>query len=296
MIGETLALSAALCYAVAAVLYKKALGNISYLSMNLVRTVFATLLLLATLPATQYHSSTITFNQLALIVIGSVFGLVIGDTLYYVGLKKIGISRAQPISSSYPLYSMFLAAVILNERLTLPVAAGTPLVVVGIALISLNRNEKNDATLNSGATKLGVTSSIIAPVFWSIGLALIKMALNYPSIDPIFAAFISRMTALPFLLFAVIAAGELNQIGKLTRVDVTIPAVGGMLEIGLGAILLFSSLALIDASRAIPLSSTYPLFSLVLASIYSGEKVGAKNVVGTMLIVAGIILVTFLAQ
>jgi len=296
MIGEILALSAALCYAVAAVLYKKALRNVSYLSVNLVRTVFATLLLLATLPATQYHSSTVTFDQLALIVIGSVFILAIGDTLYYVGLKKIGISRAQPISSSYPLYSMFLAAVILNERLTLAVAVGTSLVVVGIALIGLNRNEKNNTALNGGAAKLGVASSIVAAVFWSIGLAFIKMALNYSNIDPIFAAFISRTAALPFLLFAVIAAGDLNRIRKLTRVDVTIPAVGGMLEIGLGAILLFSSLALTDASRAIPLSSVSPLFSLVIASIYSGERVGTRNVVGTVLIVAGIILVTFYAQ
>ena len=295
MIGEILALSAALCYAVAAVLYKKALRNASYLSVNLVRTLFATLLLLATLPATQYHSSTITFNQLALIVIGSVFNLAIGDTLYYVGLKKIGVSRAQPISSSYPLYTMFLAALILDERLTLAVAVGTPLVVVGIALVSLNRNEKNNTALNGEATKLGVTSSIIAAAFWSIGLALIKMALNYPNTDPIFAAFISRAVALPFLLIAVIAVGELNQIRKLTRVDVTIPAAGGVLEIGLGAILLFSSLALIDASRAIPLSSISPLFSLVLASTYSGEKVVTKNVVGTILIVAGIILVTFYA-
>jgi len=296
MIGEILALSAALCYAVSAVLYKRALRNIRYLPANLVRTVFATLLLLAILPATQYHSSTITFDQLALIVIGSVFNLAIGDTLYFVGLKKIGISRTQPISSSYPLYSMLLAAMILNEGLTFAVAIGTPLVVVGIALVSLTKNEKNNIALNSGATHLGVTSSIIAAVSWSIGLTVIKMALNDPNVDPIFATFISRTAALPFLLFAVVAAGESNQIRKLTRVDVTILAAGGMLAIGLGGILLFSSLALIDASRAIPLSSTTPLFSLVLASIYSGEKVGTRIVVGTILIVTGIILVTFYAQ
>lgn len=65
--------------------------------------------------------------------------------------------------------------------------------------------------------------------------------------------------------------------------------------LGLGGILLFVSLSLIAASRAIPLSSVSPLLSLLLTSLYAGEKVTAKVVVGTILIVMGVVLVSFYA-
>jgi len=295
MIGEICALLAALCWAVTPVLYKKSLRNVSYLPANLVRSVFATLLLLAILPATRYDSSTITLNQLALIIIGSIIMLVIADTLYFIGLKKIGVSRTQPIASSYPLYSMLLAAVVLNEEIKFAVAVGTLLIVLGIAIVSLTKNENYNAP-NSATMRFGVASSIIAAVLGGIGLIIFKMALNDVNINSIFVAFISRIAVLPFLFLAVVAAGELNQIEKLTKTDVTFLAVAGMLGIGLAGIFLFLSLALIDASRAIPLSSISPLPSLILASIYAQEKVGTRIVVGTVLVVMGIILVTFYAQ
>ena len=295
MIGEISAISAAICYAVSAVLIKKALRNTSYIVANFVRTLFATLLLLAILPATQYQSSTITLNQLALIIVSGIIGLFIGDLLYLRGLKKIGVSRTQSISSSYPLYSMLLAVTFLNEELSFVVVIGTPLIVVGIILVSLIKNKKNNIISNGMIVHSGVVSSIVAPIFWGIGLTITKIVLNYGNIDPIFAAFINRISVLPFMFFAVVAAGESNQLRRLTKIDITVLSISGMLGIGLGGIFLYLSLALTDASIAIPLTSISPLFSLILASLYAGEKVGTRIVAGTFLIVAGVILLTFFA-
>jgi uncharacterized membrane protein len=139
----------------------------------------------------------------------------------------------------------------------------------------------------------GVISPIIAAVFWSIGLITFKLVLNYGNIGPIFLTFISRIAILPFLFFAVVATGESNQLRKLAKNDIIILAIAGMLGIGLGTIFLFVSLALLDASIAIPLSSISPFLSLMLASLYAGEKMRAKIVIGTSLIVTGIILLAF---
>jgi len=295
MIGEISALSGALCWAVSAVLYKKALQNVNYFAANLVRTGFAALSLLFILPATQYRSSIVTFNLLALIVISSIIGLGIGDTFYFIGLKKIGVSRTQSISSSFPLYTMILATLFLNEKLTLAVIIGTPLIVLGITIITLSQNKKSDTVSKGKVAVLGVISSIIAALCWGIGLTFLKVVLNEGTIDPIFATFISRIGILPFLLFTVVAAGESHRLRKLTRIDVAILAAAGMLSLGLGGIFLFVSLTLIDASIAIPLSSISPFLSLILASLYVGEKLGAKIVIGTSLIVTGIIFLTFYA-
>ncbi|MCW3975522.1 MAG: DMT family transporter [Candidatus Bathyarchaeota archaeon] len=295
MIGEISALFAAICWAVAAVLYKKALRNTNILVANLVRTVFAALLLLVIFSATQGQSSTITFNQLALIIIAGIISVITGDTFYFMGLKKLGVSRTQSISSSYPFYSMLLAAMFLNEELSFTIAIGTPLIVVGIILVSLSKNERNDTNPNGTVKRSGVISPIVAAVFWSIGLITFKIVLNYGNIDPIFLTFISRIAILPFLFFAVVATGESNQLRKLAKNDIIILAIAGMLGIGLGTIFLFVSLALLDASIAIPLSSISPFLSLMLASLYAGEKMRPKIVIGTSLIVTGIILLTFYA-
>mgnify|MGYP006269183815 CR=1 FL=1 len=98
---------------------------------------------------------------------------------------------------------------------------------------------------------------------------------------------------LPFRLLSVVAARESKQVRKMTKIDVGALAVAGILALGVGGILLFVSQTLIENSRAIPLSSISPLFSLVLASHYGGEKVTTKIILGTILIVTGVILVTF---
>jgi drug/metabolite transporter (DMT)-like permease len=130
MIGEISALSAAFCWAVAAILYKKALRKTNIFVANLVRTLFAALLLLVIFSLTQGQLSIITYKQLALIIIAGIIGVVIGDTFYFLGLKKLGVSKTQSLSSSYPFYSMLLAAIFLNEGFSFTVAIGTPLIVI----------------------------------------------------------------------------------------------------------------------------------------------------------------------
>jgi len=298
MIGEVAAISAAFCWALSAVLYKKVLGRVGYMTTNLVRSAFAVLFLLLIVPISLslYPSSALTSNELAILVFGALTNLFIGDTFYFMGLRKIGVSRAQPISGSYPLFSMLLAAIILSETLTFAILIGTPLIVVGIALISLTTNDKNDGASTHLSPLRGVAASIAAAIFWSVGLTAYKVALSGGQIDLISANFLRTTAIMPFLLISVFAAGESKQLKKMTRFDVSALASAGILALGVGGTLLFLSQTLIENSRAIPLSSVSPLFSLVLASHYIREKVTMRIAIGTILIVAGVILVTFLAQ
>jgi drug/metabolite transporter (DMT)-like permease len=71
--------------------------------------------------------------------------------------------------------------------------------------------------------------------------------------------------------------------------------VAGILALGVGGILLFTSYSLIDANIATPLSSISPLFSLVLARQYAGEKATSRIIIGAVLIVIGVVLVSLFA-
>jgi DME family drug/metabolite transporter len=296
MIGEIAALSAAFCWALSAVLYKNALQRTGYLAANLVRSAFAVLFLLFALPFVYTQSFLLTQNEYAILSIGGITNLVVGDTFYFIGLKKVGVCRAQPISSSYPLYVMLLAAIVLGEPLTSVVLIGTPLIVVGIVLISLSKNER-DPSSGSNSRVQGLSSSLAAAIFWSVGLVCYKLALlDHQSFDPAFTAFVTafRTTViLPFLLVLVVAGRESKEVTKLSKKAVATLAAAGIIALGVGGILLFTSYSLIDANIATPLSSISPLFSLALARHYSGEEATVRIILGAILIVIGVVLVTF---
>lgn len=213
MIGEIAALVAAFCWAASAVLYKKVLSKTGYLLANLVRSAFAVLFLLSILPLIPFQSSVVSLNELGLLVFAAVTNLVIGDTFYFMGLRKIGVSRAQPISSSYPLYSMVLAGFVLGEPLTSAVLIGTPLIVIGTVAVSLAGNNNNMKTAG-GSSLGGAVASIVAALFWSVGLITYKVALIGSTIDTSYATFIRTASILPFLLGAVVIGGESHQLKK----------------------------------------------------------------------------------
>jgi drug/metabolite transporter (DMT)-like permease len=298
MIGEIAALSAAFCWALSAVLYKNVLQRTGYLAANLVRSAFAVLFLLLALPFIYYQSSVLTQQEYTILFVGAITNLVVGDTFYFIGLKKVGVCRAQPISGSYPLYVMFFAAMILSEPLTPIVLVGTPVIVVGIVLISSSKNEESCGSSKSSRVQ-GLSASLAAAIFWSVGLVCYKLALlDHQSFDPAFSIFVTTFRTsviLPFLLLLVVVGRESKQVAKLSKISFATLAAAGIIALGVGGILLFTSYSLIDANIATPLSSISPLFSLVLARHYSGEKATTRIIAGALLIVVGVVLVTFLA-
>src|SRR5207248_10487685 len=75
-----------------------------------------------------------------LYLVGSTLSsIVIGDSLYFLAAARIGVARALPIASSFPLITTIGAVTLLGETLTPALLAGSILVVVGVALISGER-------------------------------------------------------------------------------------------------------------------------------------------------------------
>jgi drug/metabolite transporter (DMT)-like permease len=77
-----------------------------------------------------------TYLHLSLAGMFAVFGLV----LLYVALTKAPVAVVAPVSSLTPMFALVLSHFFLQrlERITLKVIAGTILVVVGVALVSIN--------------------------------------------------------------------------------------------------------------------------------------------------------------
>jgi uncharacterized membrane protein len=78
---------------------------------------------------------------------------------------------------------------------------------------------------------------------------------------------------------------------KMKRKTVATLIAGGIVALGLGWFFLSYSFVGTSQSRAVPISSTTPLFSTLASIVLLHEKVTVKNAVGSAIIVTGIFLI-----
>ena len=119
MEGELLSLSAAFCWALGASIYKKSLSNVSPLILNLFRSSSAAMLIFLLLFPLQSlnHISKLSLSLAGLICFTSLVTWGLGDTLYFLGLKLIGVGKTVPMTYSYPLFVLPIST-ILNRYLS----------------------------------------------------------------------------------------------------------------------------------------------------------------------------------
>src|SRR5262249_56275899 len=72
-------------------------------------------------------------------VFSGVVGTAGGRLFRVLAIHKVGASVAAAVNNLAPLIASGLAILLLGERVTLPIVAGTPVIVVGTILLSLSR-------------------------------------------------------------------------------------------------------------------------------------------------------------
>jgi len=126
-------------------------------------------------------------------------------------------------------------------------------------------------------------------VCWGVTPFLEKSALtrNLP-LDGLYVR-----TLAVFILFTLYYAGS-NRLARLTSIpgkDLFYFSLAGILAGFLGMIFYFLLLKANPVSKATPLTATYPLITALIAFTVFGEQPTWQRIAGTILIVAGIMLV-----
>ncbi len=116
--GELAGLGAAIIWATTNIVLRGQSVRLGAVTVNAWRTVFAAICFIIIFLLTRPLS---TFTQLPLqgvaaLLTGVIFGMVIGDVLQFTAMTRIGVARAMPISSCFPLFTIAIAAVFLGER------------------------------------------------------------------------------------------------------------------------------------------------------------------------------------
>jgi len=296
MIGELAALGAALSWAIAPLLYRKALSSTKPVSANIVRSVTNGAVLLAILIGLGLAG---TLAGLPLWVVGVValsglLGLGVGDTLYMFGLKSIGVSRAVPLAASYPLFSLIWAVVLLGQPLSLTAFAGAAVILAGIWLLS-SQKIPQEANVTGKTVWKGAAVCLAAALVWSVSLTMMDLAVTNSSVNGLEAnyAVVTVRIATMALIFLVLAPFIDRDRGflKMKRRAVLLLCVGGLIANGLGWVFMNISFQNLVEAQAVPISSTSPLFATIAGFLFLHEKAAIKTISGAVAIVAGIVLI-----
>lgn len=297
MIGELAALGAALSWTFSAVLYKEALLKTKPISANIVRLTFTSAIMLGCLTVIGKTEvlTNLPLYAVFLACISGIIGLGFGDTLYMHSLKLIGVARAVPITCIYPLFNLSWAIFLLEETVTLPIILGAIIIVLGIGLLSNKEKEENALENHEGKLIKGVVSALAAALMWSVSITLMDMAVTLPetnSLDNALAINTIRTMAIAVLLLTTSPITDRNfAFLKMQRKTLATLISGGIIALGLGWFLLAYSFIHTPEARAVPISSTTPLFSTLFAIFFLHERVKLKSAVGAIMVVTGIFLI-----
>ena len=229
----------------------------------------------ATVPASAYGDPRLLwFVGLGLFMPGLVRAIQVE------GIKRIGAAPSGILRGLAPFVSTTLAVVLLGEKPSPRVIAGTLAIIAGLVVLSIRPGELRSWNL------AGVLLGLLATFTWSVRDVVIRYA--QPGVAheglPIFV--MSATSMLTMGLGCLVADRE--AFGRATRRGVT-----GFVLVGLastGALTtLFAALRQGEVAVVTPIVSTQPLFVLLFAPILlrGMESITRLMVLGAVLIVLG---------
>jgi uncharacterized membrane protein len=207
--------------------------------------------------------------------------------LTYKGIDALGVAVTDPIRATTPLFSAMMAIIFLDEDITLAIVAATLMIMAGITLLSWRSGSMK---LRGSAVFLWypIAASALAgasQVVRKFGLAAVP--------HPFLAAAVTATSSFVVSLLTLWYVEKTEETWKMNRQCFGWFLAAGV-TISLGMACIYYALDLGMVSVVIPISSTGPFFSLVLAALFlrDVERVTLRIVLSAALIVAGVLLLT----
>jgi len=281
------ALGSAATWALICILAQSLSGRLTSAGINAFRALVGGLIIFIGAVATGYGAEIVTMPLwVALTLWASILiGYAGGDTVFFLGMQHLGVTRAHTLSMVHPLMSTVAGIVLFGEVMTATRAAGVLLVVGGLALIVTGQSEGGAEALR--ARRRGIGLVLVAAVAWSVGSVMLKPPLQV--VSPVTASAIRSPLVGAVLWLTPWARGTWR----------TVRATRGREAIVLAAICLFSAISPILYTVGIKyagvaigsvLSTTSPLFTIPLEVAVLGRWPTRRTVLGAVTTVCGIAL------
>ncbi len=133
-----------------------------------------------------------------------------------------------------------------------------------------------------------VIFALLSALVWGSAPLIFKLGLR-GELPPLVGIFYHNLTAALFALAFILAVGE--KVAYPVR-DVLIVSFGGFVSGFLGLLLYYKAIKVGEVSVVAPIVASSPLWASLFAVVLLGESFSALKLTGTLLVVAGVILIT----
>ncbi len=176
LLGEILAVSTAIIWASAVILFKKSGETIHPLALNAYKNILAAVLLFVTMVIMgESFFKQIPVKDYLLLSVSGILGIGIADTLYFKCLNMLGAGRTAIVACLYSPSFIFLSMVLLGERLGALQLIGAVLI---ISAVLVSTHKKSRETISASTMLAGLTYGLIAMLCMAVGVIIIKPLLN----------------------------------------------------------------------------------------------------------------------
>ncbi|MDB4968288.1 MAG: permease [Myxococcales bacterium] len=294
MTGALASLASAALWAFASTRYALASRTLGSARTNLARaTTVMPLFAVATLVTTGGHPlHDITSTRAAWLFMSVVCAYAFADNVFFAAARRVGITTALAIASSYPLWSAVAGALWRGERFGLARAGGTVLCVGGvIALIVLApqaAGEHAHAGSNRREAREGIALALLTSILWAGNTVAVKM--GGTGLDPWHANLIRFCFAWPILAATSLATRRPTADDGEARATYKALIPVSLAEACVGSSLFVYGLAHTDLAVGATLSSLAPLMSVPFALFYREERWSLPRFMAVFATVAGIVV------
>jgi drug/metabolite transporter (DMT)-like permease len=290
--GELAALGTALCWAAGSNLFAAAGQRIGSVRLNRLRIATATLFLAITLMVVRGSPwpTWASRSQVFWLALSGLIGYVFADGNYFRSLVILGPGRAALLASTAPIFTAILAWPILGEHPGPLVLLGMALTLGGITWVLIER-ERRDHVHVEGSVGTGVVAGILGAIGQAGGYVTSKLALR-TGLDPLSATVIrvGAATAAIWLIAAFQRQGRHTIDALRNRGTAGFIAGGALLGPFFGVVLALYALQHTPASVASSIIAFLPIFTILIAARFHGEKLTLRMMGGAVIAVAGVIV------
>jgi drug/metabolite transporter, DME family len=285
-VGAAYALGSAFMWALTSLLVRRLGATYSMMTINAVRVSASGLVLfgLSFAGTARAEITAMSATTFVLVASSTVIAAGIGDSIFFECVRVLGLGRAMTVASSYPLLAAAFAAVFLGEPITVRAVTGALVTLFGLVLILGVHKSRGEARR---APRSGVAAALLVAVLWALSAILMKPAMR--DLSPLTAQGVRLPIVALFLWCTPWARTGLPALHRAGQ-TVVAPLVVLSALTAVSSLMWIAGLKYADVVVATVLSSTSPMFALVLGAMFLGERLTPTAVVGALLTVVGIVI------
>jgi drug/metabolite transporter (DMT)-like permease len=263
------------------VVVKSAITAVGPLTFTSIRYVVATATLFAIVRWRTGEIKRPEGRWWRLILLG-VLGFGCYQVVWTIGLTQITAGDSALIVAVSPVLTALLAGAIGMDRLTVPKLAGAMIAFAGVALVVTG------GQVSLGSSLVGDLLTVTAAVLWAVYTILGARMLRF--VDPLAATAWSVLGGMLFLLPFGAWEAVTSPAASVGPGVVLAIFYSGTLAAGTANVLVFRAITIVGPSRASAMQFLVPFGAVVLGAIFLAEPVGIIQLVGGIVIIAGVAL------